>query len=91
MPSKKTTISHRRDFYTFVSVLAVWGILGYGTGDLDLEMDGGKRWTTGVTKKGGAGKTTLACAMAVAGERAGLASVVRFRNECNVKNKRSAG
>ena len=29
--------------------LSVWGILGYGTGDLDLEMDGGKRWTTGVT------------------------------------------
>ena len=23
MPSKKTTISHRRDFYTFVSVLAL--------------------------------------------------------------------
>lgn len=29
-----------------------------------------------LSQKGGAGKTTLACAMAVAGERAGLASVV---------------
>ena len=29
--------------------LSVWGILGYGAGDLDLELDGGKRWTTDVT------------------------------------------
>ena len=29
--------------------LSVWGILGYGTGGLDLEMDDGKRWTTDVT------------------------------------------
>ena len=29
--------------------LSGWGILGYGTGDLDLEMDGGERWTTDVT------------------------------------------
>ena len=29
--------------------LSLWGILGYGTGELDLEVAGGERWTTGTT------------------------------------------
>ena len=27
--------------------LTVWGVLGYGTGELTLAVDGGERWTTG--------------------------------------------
>ena len=29
--------------------LSVWGVLGYGTGGLELEVDGGERWTTDTT------------------------------------------
>ena len=31
--------------------LSVWGLLGYGTGELELEVDSGERWTTGTTQE----------------------------------------
>ena len=31
--------------------LSVWGILGVGAGELELEVDGGERWTTDTTMK----------------------------------------
>ena len=31
--------------------LSVWGILGYGTGELELDVDDGERWTTDTTMR----------------------------------------
>ena len=60
--------------YTRLAVneqLSVWGILGYGTGELSLEVENGERWTTGTAME-----------MAAAGEEGGFELSVPMRSWC---------